>query len=188
MWNNQQRTTARERVKAAFLPVKLLAVIKSADSWNRHRSSHNEIRRWCFMVWTPAERLWLHKNVLKLQWLRLRAAHRSFQAMSLRACSTFCVANVYVPVLSYGDACRAGSCCNPSPVWSLVKPQGSAVIPCFYIHSAVSSVTVVGLRHPRLCLHTPKSPTKTSLSITSPSHRNIKCSKWPMHGVLNVGK
>ena len=153
MWNNQQRTTARERVKAAFLPVKLLAVIKAADSWNRHRSSHNEIRRWCFMVWTPAERLWLHKNVLKLQWLRLRAwAHRSFQAMSLRACSTFCVANVYVPVLSYGDACRAGSCCNPSPVWSLVKPQGSAVIPCFYIHSAVGSVTVVGLSHPRLCL------------------------------------
>ena len=33
-----------------------------------------------------------------------------------------------------------------------------------------------------------KNPTKTSLPITSPSHRNIKCSKWPRHGVLNVCK
>ena len=28
----------------------------------------------------------------------------------------------------------------------------------------------------------------THKNITSPSHRNIKCSKWPMHGVLKVGK
>ena len=40
--------------------------------------------------------------------------------------------------------------------------------------------------HP--CLDPLKTPTKTSLSITSPSHRNIKCNKWPMHGVLNKGK
>jgi hypothetical protein len=57
LWNYQQRTTARERVKAAFLPVKLLAVIKAADSWNRHRSSHNEIRRLMFRGLNPSREI-----------------------------------------------------------------------------------------------------------------------------------
>ena len=39
-----------------------------------------------------------------------------------------------------------------------------------------------------LCLVPKNFPTKTSLSITSPSHQNIKYSKQLMHGVLNVVK
>ena len=34
----------------------------------------------------------------------------------------------------------------------------------------------------------PKPSPQSKFSITSPSHRNIKYSKWLMHGVLNISK
>jgi len=37
-----------------------------------------------------------------------------------------------------------------------------------------------------VCLDPSKTTPKSKLSITSLSHRNIKYSKWLMHGVLNV--
>ena len=39
-----------------------------------------------------------------------------------------------------------------------------------------------------LCLVPKNFPPNSKLSITSPSHQNIKYSKWLMHGVLNVVK
>ena len=62
--------------------------------------------------------------------------------------------------------------------------------PCllYYNKALRSGVVVPEILFPWLCLVPKNFPQNSKLSITSPSHQNIKYSKWLMHGVLNVGK